>query len=145
MGALSAVPFVRVSRGIVYAEANWGAWIANCTSEFCFDARLVLDGEPFECAVCGLIADVVWPQDRATIEYLLTLRPDPRTRNWNWRETVVDLAFENSLHGLGDNLTPEAGAASSRLVLDLSTDENRVILLPERVTIDAAKRPELES
>lgn len=146
MGELTAAPLIRVTRGVVFAVVNWGGWVANCTTKFCTDARLVYPGQPFECSVCGLIADVAWPEGQREIEALLMLRPDPKTRNWAPPETPVDLAFENMAHGIDGSVNALDGSASGRIVLDVSGDGGpRVVLLDEPRTIDAATRPEIAS
>lgn len=145
MGELTAAPLIRVTRGIVFAIVNWGGWVAHCTTEFCTDARLVFPGEPFECSVCGLVADVAWPEEQREIEALLMLRPNPRTRNWEPPFTAADLAFENMAHGVNGSINALDGSATGRLVLDVSGEgDPRVILLDEPKTIDAAPRPEIE-
>jgi hypothetical protein len=146
MGELTAVPLIRVTRGVVFAVVNWGGWVANCTTRFCMDARLVYPGRPFECSVCGLVADVAWPEEQREIEALLMLRPDPKTRNWSPPETPVDLAFENMAHGINGSANALDGSATGRLVLDIP-DEGipRIVLLDEPKAIDAAPRPEIAS
>jgi len=43
---------------------------------------------------------VEFPEDRATIEAILLLRPNPANRNWLPGETLADLVLENVVHGI---------------------------------------------
>lgn len=92
--------------GAVYAEANWGRWVARCPAPWCTNAMQVTPGQDaFVCAGlggCGCGADVVWPTDPDAIELILTMRPVPATRNWLPGETLEQLVLENAAHGIVD-------------------------------------------
>lgn len=89
--------------GEVKAEVVQSSWRVDCP--FCKDALVAQQGYPFYCPNCcmqangGKAMDVIWPTalDRALIEEILLLRPDPDTRNW-LGETVAQLAQENIQH-----------------------------------------------
>jgi hypothetical protein len=134
--------------GAAYARANYGRWVVECpqTRPFvCRDALQMHPGDPlFVCPTCDTRADIVWPQDVAMIEELLMARPDPATRNWEPGETTTWLLTENLAHGVEHAVSPELGAASSRLVLDASgAGPVSIRMLDEMLTIDAAVRPEI--
>ena len=90
------------------AIVNWGEWIAKCprcpNAEHCGPAAITgnvggLTGATFTCSVCHLVCPAVWPPNVDDIAYLLSLRPDPTTRNWVPPETVHELLEENVAHG----------------------------------------------
>jgi hypothetical protein len=49
----------------------------------------------------GKWRQVQLPEERAEIERLLLLRPDPETRGWRPDESVLDLQDQNEIMGLG--------------------------------------------
>ena len=83
---------------------NHGRWIIPCP--WCFSASMASRDDPrFLCVECRnggteRWARVVWPDAKDTIEELLTMRPDPRTRNWAPPESAADLLAENEAHGV---------------------------------------------
>lgn len=92
---------VSVSRPRTAAVANWGRWVVECPR--CPGALKVTPGTPVvECWTCGLSTEVVWPsvELQQGIERLLSLRPNPATRNWNPGESLHDLLAENLAHGI---------------------------------------------
>lgn len=132
--------------GVAYAEANHSRWIVRCPAPWCFSAMQVRPRDGFVCAGldgCGLVADVVWPDDTAVIEELLGQRPHPATRNWLPGESTYDLLLENLRHGLSPVVHPELGASASRILVDGSDGQVRVRLLDEPRVIDTAPRPEI--
>lgn len=110
--------------GAVYAEANWGRWIANCPRPFCTNAMGLERGqELFVCAdacdACGQTAAIIWPADPDAIEALLGFRPVRRTQNWLPSETLEDLLAENVEH---DVFPPEwklIGPGETRVLADI--------------------------
>lgn len=88
------------------AHVNHGRWLVACpfgcgehqhASEtdrrfFCFTCR----NQP----VGGVSVPVVWPDERDQVEAHLLARPSERNRNWWPHEAPVDLARENTLHGI---------------------------------------------
>lgn len=89
----------------VHARANWGRWIADCLTPHCTNAWMVRVGDDhWDCFTCGYTNQVLWPPDPAAVEYLLSMRPDPKTRNWEHGETLTDLLRDNVVHG---DLPPE--------------------------------------
>lgn len=93
------------------AHVNHGRWIARCPRPFCAGAEHAgrdaktghvggLTGVGFTCANCDLVCAADWPPNVDDIEYLLSLRPVPATRNWEPPETVHDLLAENAAHGI---------------------------------------------
>lgn len=87
------------------ATVDLGRWLVECP--ICMSA-VVLDDEDllFICPSCGLDdqwSRVIMPARRTDIEDVLLLRPGFREANtsrfWFPNETVLDLLFENVLHG----------------------------------------------
>lgn len=79
-----------------------GRWLVPCP--WCFSASMASrDDHRFFCVECrnvgadGKWVQVVWPESKDEIEALLTMRHDPRTRNWS-TETVAELLAENESH-----------------------------------------------
>lgn len=111
------------------AYVNEGRWVADCPSEGCHGAMLLLGdrragflcGSCFNAEVGHRYRPVQWPEERPDIEAVLAERPVPGTRNWTpaarpgWSrgrgETVADLVAENEAHGLH---VPEHVAARVR-------------------------------
>ena len=82
-----------------------GRWVVPCP--WCFGAENASKLDPrFYCIECrngevgGAWVRVVWPDDAESIEALLAMRPDPRTRNWWPPETVGELLAENDRKGV---------------------------------------------
>jgi hypothetical protein len=102
------------------ARANWGRWISRCSR--CPNAwRLDPGQSAWQCATCGTVNEAQWPADPAAVEYLLMLRPEFKTRNWEPTETIEDLLRQNAEHG---HLPPEvveltSAPAGSHLLLDI--------------------------
>lgn len=92
--------------GAVYAEANWGRWVARCPAPWCTNAVALDRGQvTFGCAGmggCGASGHLVWPADPDAVETILTMRPVPATRNWLSGETLEQLLLENAAHGIVD-------------------------------------------
>lgn len=90
--------------GLAYAEANWGRWIARCPAGLCTNAiQVARRQQTFECigaGSCGWTSTIVWPADPESIEVLLALRPDEKTRSWLPGESLAQLLAENTAHGL---------------------------------------------
>lgn len=150
MNSALAVPgLVHPHGGTIKARIYRGHWIADCGNPYCRTAMRLEYGSGYLCTgdedACGWAFDVDWPSlaDARVIVALLLHRPDRETRHWFPHESAVDLAMENLVHGIPHATTPELGAARSQLVLDARTDDVRVVLLDEPVTIEAAARPEL--
>lgn len=93
------------ARGELHAYVNHSNWVVDCV--FCRDALVAEPGEPFFCPNCcmvsnnGLAMAVIFPDNRAEIERVLLMRPDPEKRNWKLGETVEQLVAENIEHGIG--------------------------------------------
>lgn len=88
------------------AEIDKANWRVVC--DVCREAVVIDYGEDYFCPSClnatfdGKARRVIFPsmQDRARIEALLSLRPNPNNRNWLPHETVQDIENENALHGI---------------------------------------------
>lgn len=93
---------------VVRAWVNRGDWVANCPH--CPGSQIVEPGQPFYCIDCRMIgnegyAQKIWfPGARRAIEAILSLRPNPMTRNYLMGETVDGLRAENIEHGLRTDL-----------------------------------------
>ena len=97
-----------VKPGTVLVRANHSRWVADCPNPYCGSALQMEPGEfEFRCWDCGAESEVVWPPNHADIETLLSMRPDPRTRNWEPGESLHDLLHENAAHGITPPLTPD--------------------------------------
>jgi len=90
------------------AYVNRGMWVAECQCKNALAlapiAGAVIEGvdwpkDPsvFDCRNCGQTHSVMMPVQRAEIEAILIVRPEP-SRNWFTYETVADLRIENALH-----------------------------------------------
>ena len=89
----------------LHAEANHGRWIVVCPdcagAQFaCPDDRRFMCNECANAAVGGFWRPVIWPKERAKIDELLMLRPDPKTRHWVPGESVANLKAENKANGV---------------------------------------------
>lgn len=80
-------------------------WVVTC--DICREQVVIDYGEIYFCPNClnaghdGRARVVKFPNDRAAIEGLLVLRPNPNNRNWLPHETIDDLKKENAEHGIG--------------------------------------------
>lgn len=107
------------------ARVNWGRWIADCT--MCRSALALDPGLPgFVCWDCGAHVEVIWPAAhvQAGVERILSLRPDPMTRNWSQPESLHDLWAENLEHGIGV------------LAIDPAADGITFAIVGDRVVVD---------
>lgn len=95
----------RSRKGSVKAEIVKSNWRVACP--FCRGAVVIQPRKLYFCPDCANQANdfkpmlVLWPQNRAEIERVLLLRPDPLRRNWLPSETLQDLIDENNAHGIG--------------------------------------------
>lgn len=76
-----------------------GKWVVICE---CGDAPMASpEWNEARCFGCGAIyRHLRWPEDRLTIERVLTSRPSALSRNWLPDESVQDLRAQNSAHGV---------------------------------------------
>jgi hypothetical protein len=86
------------------AFVNDGRWVIQCE---CAGAQIASrEDRRFFCCDClnvitaGAWRPVEWPANSDEIEEVLSLRPDPKQRNWNWNETADQLRAENVEHGV---------------------------------------------
>jgi hypothetical protein len=118
----------------MYAYANFSRWVADCGYPMYCDGAMELNRfqDGFICE-CGRATTVVWPDVAMVegVERLLSMRPNPKNRNWRPGETLIDLMAENALHGVFDT-TPQALPGTSLL----SVEEGRIVtdLLPASPT-----------
>lgn len=93
------------------AFVDTGLWVAKCPRPHCNGAEHFgphpltgyvggLTARGFTCANCHWQGPVGWPPNVDDINFLLSLRPVPDTRNWLPHETVHDLLAENATHGV---------------------------------------------
>lgn len=131
----------------VHARIEIGHWVVQCGTLYCRDALRMKYGDGFLCPSCGVAQDVIWPDPDTALKIreLLRYRPDWATRNWLPGEDLNWLLTENLVHGIDHSTSPEVGAAESRLMLDATGDNVRLVLLDEPITIDQAVRPEVEA
>jgi hypothetical protein len=86
------------------AYVNHGQWIADCPTEGCSSASLLLREAGFFCGDClnasigYKLRAVRWPRGVSQIEKLLLRRPDSKTRSWSLGEAVAHLREENALN-----------------------------------------------
>jgi hypothetical protein len=122
--------------GVTYAYANHGRWVADCSHAAYCDAAAHLDRfqDGFICE-CGRSTEVVWPAVDmvAGVERLLSMRPNPKNRNWRPGETLIDLMTENAIHGIFDSVEIPSGTSM------LSVEEGRIVtdLLPVLPAVNA--------
>ena len=115
---------VRTVGGKIAAEVNWGRWIAPCTR--CDSALQVTPNvQVVECWGCGLISELVWPDEamRHGVTRLLLMRPNPKHRNWSPGETLIDLMVENGAHGIFSDLPPIEPGRSA-----FAVEEGRIMI-----------------
>lgn len=90
----------------LYAEIDRASWRVVC--DVCREAVVIDYGEAYFCPSClnmahgGRARVVKFPdkKERAAIETLLALRPNPNNRNWLPFETVSDIKNENAAQGI---------------------------------------------
>lgn len=125
-------------KGVAYAEANWGRWLAKCPRPYCTNAMgLEMRQDVFVCeglGACGFVADVIWPPDPQAIEAILGMRPVARTQNWLPGETLEDLLTENAAHGC---LSPE--------LLDAPGERPVLLRTADQVAVDGLLHQQLEA
>jgi len=117
----------RIGGHLAEAYVNWGRWVAKC--DVCpWAATLQRATRHIECPLCGTVTEILWPSDDmvAGIGRLLTMRPNPQTRNWLPGETLRDLMWENGAHGIFDGLSEALGATPGAALLGV--DDNRIRL-----------------
>jgi hypothetical protein len=95
---------------IVYMNRGW--WVAMCPMPYCDHAEYFgvsdrgevggLTPDYMMCPVCTKAWPVKWPAPelREGVEQLLSDRPDVTNRNWLPHETLADLMWENTIHGI---------------------------------------------
>lgn len=91
---------------VIHAIISAGRWCARCL--WCPASEYAADTDRrFMCSQChnggtGVWVAVQWPddQERALIEGVLELRPNPQTRNWESPETPLQLALESEAMGI---------------------------------------------
>lgn len=106
-----------VLAGSAFARVNWNRIVVDCPRPGCTSALMVPPFSPgFECWDCGWSAPIVWPPNLADIVAVLLMRPDPKTRNWEPGETVMELVGENLAHGIAPT-RDELAIAQSNLSL----------------------------
>ena len=87
----------------VWGEVNHGRWIVNCP--FCDNAEFEWEDHFFFCSECnnkqinGQLVTVLIPPYKKAIEVLLEKRPI-KNQNWQYPETIADLAKENKDYGV---------------------------------------------
>lgn len=78
------------------AEINHGRWLAHCV--WCTGAMTTRpDWGAAYCWTCGARYEhgaVIFPEDERIMQLLL-LRPNPKTQNWDNKQTADDLLREN--------------------------------------------------
>lgn len=93
------------------AYVSWGIWVAQCPRPDCLGSEHYghapitghvggLTSQGFRCNRCGLVCRSVWPDNLSDIEWVLSQRPLPETRNWLPGETLDELLGENIGHGI---------------------------------------------
>lgn len=109
---------------VARAYVNHGRWIIECQCGNAVEAvreplwthQAKIGQKKWKCAppegfgaggFCGSAYSVLWPDVERT-EAILTLRPDPRNRNWWPGESFKQLVGENLEHGCN---VPEGEAA----------------------------------
>lgn len=104
-----------VVKDTTLAFVSFGRWVACCSSPYCEAAVEFNSLKPpllptftpaYVCWECGHRTQVRWPTAEMVygVERLLLLRRNPKNQNWFPGETLVDLQYENGLHGVYDFL-----------------------------------------
>lgn len=113
----------------VRARSNWGRWVVDCATPYCTNAWMVRVGQPhWDCFTCGYRNEINWPPDPAAIEYLLEMRPDPKTRNWEPGETLTDLLMENIAHGVVPPEVADDVHSTVRASISVMTTEDGMVV-----------------
>lgn len=109
-----------VQGGLAFARINWSRIVVDCPRTWCTSALTLPPGtDVFRCWDCHWSAPIVWPANLPDIVSVLSLRPDPKTRNWQPGETVMDLVLENIEHGILPDLAElERANAAGPLILE---------------------------
>ena len=109
-----------VQGGLAFARINWSRIVVDCPRAWCTSALSLPPGwDVFQCWDCHWRAPIVWPADLAGIVSVLALRPDPKTRNWEPGESILDLVRENIEHGILPDLDElEKANAAGPLILE---------------------------
>jgi dihydrofolate reductase len=85
----------------VPVRVNWSRWISFCATPGCTNAWQVNIGTIlWMCRDCWAVIRPTWPADPGAIAWVLSQRPDEKTRNWLPGETITDLLMENAAHGI---------------------------------------------
>lgn len=134
------------------ARINWSRWIADCPA--CGSALAVQrgqhdfgawtpDGFASGCWDCGTRTVILWPADdlAAGVERMLSMRPDPKTRNWTPGETLHDLMVENAHAGIFTQPALDAGPGLELLAVE--GDRIVVDALPATPAIDRPARHQI--
>jgi hypothetical protein len=120
--------------GVSYARVYAGMWIVDCV---CRSALRVEPGAPsWRCWDCGTWADIAWPRNIDDIDYLLSMRPNPMTRNWSPNETVADLLTENVVHGIDPPVVPGLAANVTFAIRGDHIEKLALAPAPTRVAIE---------
>ena len=99
-GITTIVPKLVDGTKPILAYVNQGRWIAKCE---CGGAEIIWSEGLFMCQSCWNSAykhnfrPVVFPEQRAEIEYILDMRP-LMNRHWLLGETIAQLKAENEEH-----------------------------------------------
>jgi hypothetical protein len=127
-------------REVTYARANWGRWVADCPSPFCLSALQLQRYQPwFACLECDTAGEIVWPDRAEDVERILSMRPDPFTRNWSPGESLQDLYLENLDHGALP-VPLEQLASHQGLVFEVADER----ILIDRAPLPSVRRYEIE-
>jgi len=116
-----------------------GMWIVDCP--FCKNAWRLRPWDPYwQCHNCGYDCTVVWPAPRFAqgVMRLLAMRPYQEHRNWDPRETLHDLMFQNGANGLYDAI--EAAPGQVMLSVDdegIRVDKLQIAAGGRRLEVDA--------
>ncbi len=133
-----------VEGGLAFARINWSRIVVDCPRRYCTSALTLPPGwGKFQCWDCGWTAPIVWPANLPDLVAVLALRPDPKTRNWEPGETVMDLVRENIEHGILPTVE-ELAAAQEQGPLLIETDGLIVTGAAGIVGDIAAAREQLE-
>lgn len=104
-GGRATIPASQTAEGAVAAYVNHSRWIAECP-DGCRWAVVASAQTPlFMCGACGNKAvggkwrTVIFPQDKAAVEFQLLKRAKDENRNWIAGERVADLIRQNAAMG----------------------------------------------
>ena len=92
-------------RGKVQAYIHNDAWVAYCPDITCTGIIIVDEEDPVMfCVDCHNALNNKHPysiefKNKNEVEHLMSLRKNPRTRNWLPGETIEDLMLEQERHG----------------------------------------------